>query len=84
MDRDIERIPAIVVNREVFPFVTIELPLNQAGEPPDPVIDVYNKIAGLQIRVDRLGCLCNLFLPNTRLRSFPAKDFGVSDEMQPA
>ncbi len=82
VDGNKERIPAFVLHRQEFPFVTLQLPLDETREAPDAVVHVHHVVAFLQVRIDRLWCLRRGPGAHPGRWSFPAKDLSVRDQVQ--
>ena len=82
VDRDVELPPTLILHRQELTDQSIQLTLHQPAKPADAVVNVNDKVVHLQIGIDRLGCFSDRPLAHTRLRSLPAEDFRVCDQVE--
>src|SRR5215217_623859 len=81
MDRHIKLPSTLVFHRQKLTHMTIQLALDQATEATNTMINVNDIIPHLQIGIHGFGCLCHRSLTHARLRTFPAEDLRVGDEV---
>src|SRR3990172_8530613 len=82
MYRDIELVPARVLNTQIFTSNTFHFGFDQAFEEPDSVIDMNDQLIILQIDIGGLRRLTFDSRLPPWLWPFPPKDFSVAQQMQ--
>ena len=81
MDGYVDLVAVLVLDAQEFAYQPFQRPLDQPGEPPNAIVDMYDPVARMQVRVGRFGSLGSRPRALARLRSFPAEYLGIGDQV---
>src|SRR5258708_15569392 len=81
MNRHIQHIRTSELDHQVFAFAALDKPFTHPGEAPDAIFDVYDIIAGCQVRERGLGRSSMCRTVTTWFRALPAEYLGIRKQM---
>ena len=80
MDGDIDLVAVLIFDAQELAFQPFQRALDQTRESPDTIIHMHDPVARMQVRIGGFRGLSTRSWALARLRTFPAEDFGISDQ----